>query len=135
MSNRVKQLEDVQCEAKELFSRKNKDYGDAFANCGPIGVLVRIGDKIQRLQSISSSGITLVQDERLRDSLIDLHNYAAMAIMLLDNPEEPKLSVEKVKKKNVIKCSTCLKSASTDDTPAPYFVGKYYCCQACFNFV
>ena len=135
MSNRVKQLEAVQHEAKELFSKKNQDYGDAFANCGPIGVLVRIGDKIQRLQSISSSGITLVQDERLRDSLIDLHNYAAMAIMLLDNPEASKITKEATKKKNVITCSTCLKSASTDDTPAPYFVGKYYCCQACFNFV
>lgn len=135
MSNRVKQLETIQCEAKELFSKKNQDYGDAFANCGPIGVLVRIGDKIQRLQSISSSGITLVQDERLRDSLIDLHNYAAMAIMLLDNPEASKITKEATKKKNVIKCSTCHKSASTDDTPAPYFVGKYYCCQACFNFV
>ncbi len=140
MSNRVKQLETIQCEAKELFSRKNKDYGDAFANYGPIGVLVRIGDKLQRLQSITSSGITLVQDEKLRDSLIDLHNYAAMAIMLLDNPEVSELQVselqvEGVKKNNVIKCSTCHKSASTDDTPAPYFVGKYYCCQACFNFV
>jgi len=136
MSNRVKQLEAVQHEAKELFSKKNQDYGDAFANCGPIGVLVRIGDKIQRLQSISVSGITLVQDEKLRDSLMDLHNYAAMAIMLLDNPEAPKTPKEAItKKNNVIKCSTCLKTASTNDTPAPYFVGKYYCCQACFNFV
>jgi hypothetical protein len=136
MSNRIEQLETIQQEAKDLFLKKNQDYGDAFANCGPIGVLVRIGDKLQRLQSISRSGITLVQDEKLRDSLIDLHNYAAMAIMLLDNPEEQKNPKEATpKKKNVITCSTCLKGASTDDTPAPYFVGKYYCCQACFNFV
>ena len=135
MSNRVKQLETVQHEAKELFSKKNQDYGDAFANYGPIGILVRIGDKLQRLQSISSSGITLVQDEKLRDSLIDLHNYAAMAIMLLDNPEEPKIPQEAAtKNNNVITCNTCVKEASANDAPTT-IAGRYYCCQACLDFV
>tara|TARA_B100001094_G_C17918948_1_gene664970 strand:- start:186 stop:443 length:258 start_codon:yes stop_codon:yes gene_type:complete len=78
-------MEKVQEEGLELFKKKNKDYGDAFANYGPVGVLVRIGDKIQRLQSISNSGIVLNNDESIRDTLIDLHNYAAMAIMLMDN--------------------------------------------------
>lgn len=85
MKTRVEQLEDIQKEAKELFARKNADYGDAFATYGAVGVLVRIGDKLQRLSSISSRNITLVDDESLRDTLIDLHNYAAMAIMTLDN--------------------------------------------------
>ena len=39
------------------------------------------------MQTIHKSGITMVSDERMRDSLIDLHNYAAMAIMLLDEDE------------------------------------------------
>ena len=82
--DRIKQLDIVQLEARELFKNKNKDYGDAFATYGPVGVLVRIGDKIQRLQSIHKRGITLVEDEKMRDTLIDLHNYAAMAIMLID---------------------------------------------------
>lgn len=82
--DRPTQLKTIQTEALELFKRKNKDYGDAFANYGPIGVIVRIGDKIQRLSSISKNSITLVTDERMRDTLIDLHNYAAMALMLLD---------------------------------------------------
>lgn len=86
--DRLQQMTIIQTEAKELFSKKNKDYGDAFATYGPIGVLVRIGDKIQRLQSISKSGVTLVEDEKIRDTLIDLHNYAAMAIMLLDEKEK-----------------------------------------------
>ncbi len=87
-NNRVLQLEKIQNEALDLFSKKNKDYGDAFTAYGPVGVLVRIGDKIQRLQSINKSGITLVKDEKIRDTLIDLHNYAAMAIMLLDEPKK-----------------------------------------------
>jgi len=81
--NRVKQLEDIHHESLELFKKKNKDYGDAFAKYGTLGVLVRISDKLQRFQSISKSQITLVSDEKLEDTLLDLHNYSAMALMLL----------------------------------------------------
>lgn len=81
---REEQLQKVQSEALTLFQKKNKDYGDAFANYGTIGVLVRLSDKISRAVSVSKSSVTLVNDESLRDTLIDLHNYAAMAIMLMD---------------------------------------------------
>lgn len=84
---RVKQICDIQGEALQLFIRKNIDYGDAFADFGPVGVLVRLGDKLRRAASISSSGVTLVNDEKLRDTLLDLHNYAAMAIMLIDEQQ------------------------------------------------
>lgn len=83
-NNRITQFKTVQQEALELFTKKNQDYGDAFATYGPIGVLVRLGDKLSRLQTITSSKITLVNTETTRDTLIDLHNYTAMAIMLLD---------------------------------------------------
>lgn len=66
------------------LSRKNTDYGDAFAKYGVIGVLIRIEDKIQRSMSITKNGVNLIHDEGIRDTLIDLHNYAAMALMLLD---------------------------------------------------
>lgn len=85
MTSRNEQFRAVQREGLELFTRKNKDYGDAFADYGVVGVLVRMGDKIRRLQNISNTGVTLVQDESLRDTLIDLHNYAAMAVLLLDS--------------------------------------------------
>ena len=84
MNKRIEQFKSVQKESLNLFTKKNSDYGDAFADYGVIGILVRLGDKIRRLQSITSKKITLVDDESLRDTLIDLHNYAAMAIMLLD---------------------------------------------------
>ena len=85
--DRVAQMEKVQREARELFKKKNADYGDAFATYGTVGVIVRLGDKISRLSSISKTGVTLIEDEKIRDTLIDLHNYAAMAIMLLDEKE------------------------------------------------
>jgi hypothetical protein len=82
--NRVEQMKKVQAEGLALFSRKNIDYGDAFAKYGVIGVLMRIEDKIQRSMSITKNGVNLINDEGIRDTLIDLHNYAAMALMLLD---------------------------------------------------
>lgn len=82
--DRVSQLAEIQSQALELFKKKNADYGDAFAKFGTVGVLMRIEDKIQRALSISKSGVTLVEDEGLRDTLLDLHNYAAMALMLKD---------------------------------------------------
>lgn len=81
---RISQMMKVQTEGLELFKRKNADYGDAFANYGSIGVIVRMGDKIQRLVSVTNKGVNLVNTESLRDTLIDLHNYSAMAIMLID---------------------------------------------------
>ena len=82
--NREVQMSQVQKEAFELFQKKNKDYGDAFATYGPVGVIVRMGDKINRLTSVTKNRVNLVDNESLRDTLIDLHNYSAMAVMLLD---------------------------------------------------
>jgi len=94
--NRVEQLASIQSQALELFARKNADYGDAFAKYGLIGVLMRIEDKIQRCISITKNGINLVSDEGLKDTLLDLHNYSAMATMLYD---EGQLNLEEIVEK------------------------------------
>jgi len=83
-TNRVNQMKQIQQEALALFTKKNIDYGDAFAKYGVIGVLMRIEDKLQRSMSITKNGVTLISDEGIRDTLLDLHNYSAMALMLLD---------------------------------------------------
>ena len=99
-SSRVSQMQLIQNEGLELFKKKNQDYGDAFAKYGVLGVLVRMGDKIARLQSISTKSVSLVNSESLRDTLIDLHNYSAMAIMLLDEDESEDENKEKIATKN-----------------------------------
>ena len=83
--NRVEQMQAIQMEALELFRKKNIDYGDAFAKYGIIGVLMRMEDKLQRSMSITKNGVNLITTEGIRDTLIDLHNYSAMALMLLDD--------------------------------------------------
>jgi hypothetical protein len=87
--DRVQQLKALQKESLALFTKKNADYGDAFAQFGLVGVLVRMEDKIKRSISIGQRGIHLVETETLRDTLVDLANYAAMAVLLIDNGELP----------------------------------------------
>ena len=88
MTDWIEKYKSIHNEALELFTQKNSDYGDAFSEYGPVGVLVRMGDKIKRLQTITSSGITMIQDEKMKDTLLDLHNYSAMALMLIMNDNE-----------------------------------------------
>ena len=84
MPNRVEQMKKIHADALEVFIKKNTDYGDSFATYGIIGILIRIEDKMRRAISISKNGVNLVKDEGIRDTLLDLHNYAAMGLMLLD---------------------------------------------------
>jgi hypothetical protein len=83
-ADKIKQMQIVHNEATEVFKRKTISYEDAFADYGIVGLIVRIGDKIQRLVSVSNKGISLINTKTLRDILVDLHNYTAMAIISID---------------------------------------------------
>ena len=85
--DRIDQFKKVQNEGLELFIKKNHDYGNSFSNFGLVGVIVRLQDKINRLINISNTNISLVKDETLKDTLLDLHNYAALALLLYDDDE------------------------------------------------
>lgn len=80
----------IQNRGYELFVKKNKDYGNAYKDFGATGVLIRMNDKIKRFISVSNNGVSLVQTESLKDTLIDLQNYSTMAIMLLEEEESRK---------------------------------------------
>jgi hypothetical protein len=45
---------------------------------------MRIEDKIQCSLSITKNGVNLVNDAGIKDTILDLHNYAAMVLMLID---------------------------------------------------
>lgn len=82
MSQWSHQFLHVQNQEYKVFMAKNKDYGDAFERHGVIGCLIRIGDKLDRLQTITDNSITYVEDERLEDTLLDLANYATIALAI-----------------------------------------------------
>lgn len=77
-------------EMLELYSRKNRDYGDAFnKSLDEDGLLVskiRLGDKMNRFSSLLKKEAT-VSSESVRDTLVDLANYAAMTVQWMDRKE------------------------------------------------
>jgi hypothetical protein len=74
--------------AKSVLLQKHKDYGPlniALAPGGPInGLRVRMWDKMARINHLLETGAD-PQNESLKDSFLDLANYAIIAMMVLDD--------------------------------------------------
>lgn len=73
--------------AGNLLIRKHHDYGPknvAHSPGGPLnGLRVRMWDKVARINNLVDSKVS-PSNESLRDSFLDLLNYSAIAIMVLD---------------------------------------------------
>ncbi len=72
-------------ELNDLYCRKNADYGDSFGESfkkyGMAMPLIRLGDKLSRAEKLVLKGDRQVDDESLRDTLIDLANYTIMTLV------------------------------------------------------
>ncbi len=69
------------------YIRKNADYGDSFAVLRkefPEAILVRIGDKYNRLKTLMAKKKAEVIDESLQDTLLDLANYCVMELIEIE---------------------------------------------------
>lgn len=86
--NKADKLEKLMNELLETYKAKNADYGDSFADSfkefGIVSAVVRMTDKMNRIKSLTRSGDRQVQDESLRDSLMDLANYALMTVVEIE---------------------------------------------------
>lgn len=75
-------------EINDLYDRKNHDYGDSFHQTfveeGMAMARIRLGDKFNRFKTLSRGGDRKVNDESIRDTLIDLANYAIMTIVEME---------------------------------------------------
>lgn len=73
------------------YVRKNHDYGNSFDKSldkfGLVASVVRIGDKMNRIESLIQKE-AMVQDESIRDTLLDMANYAIMTVMWMDNQKK-----------------------------------------------
>jgi hypothetical protein len=80
-------------DALSVLIKKQQDYGPKNISQSPGGPLnglrVRMWDKVSRINHLLDSGAT-PENESLRDSFLDLMNYAAIAQMVLDGnwPDE-----------------------------------------------
>ena len=74
-------------ELNRIYRDKNHDYGDSFGETykklGIISAVTRITDKVNRLQILCTKE-SKVKDESIRDTLLDLANYAIMTIIEIE---------------------------------------------------
>lgn len=72
-----------------IYERKNHDYGDSFSKSfreyGMTMPCIRLEDKLNRLKALAKSGDARVDDESVRDTLLDLANYAIMTVLEMDS--------------------------------------------------
>ena len=92
---KIKRHEKLCKEMHELYCSKNKDYGDSFGisfkELGIISAVTRMGDKFNRIKNLSLKNERAVQNEKLKDTLIDLANYAIMTILEMEQSEREPL--------------------------------------------
>ena len=86
---KIEQHSIISRELTELYERKNADYGDSFgksyAEYGLAMPCIRLEDKLNRLKNLTlRNGKQQIAEESIRDTLMDLANYAIMSIIEID---------------------------------------------------
>lgn len=75
-------FEEISLEIAKLLEQKNKAYGDNnLVKYGMFGVIVRLSDKLARLENISNLKKD-EYDESIEDTLKDIAGYAINALRL-----------------------------------------------------
>lgn len=93
----LKKARNVQCEDEkecihwticrelhETYKAKKADYGDSFAQVRskyPNAILIRLNDKLNRLETLMNGVEQHVNDESIEDTLLDLANYCIMELV------------------------------------------------------
>lgn len=96
LEENVQRFMDITTNMAKTYAAKNHDYGNSFEqSCNKFGIIaavVRMGDKMNRLESLVVKRAE-VKDESIKDTLLDLANYAIMTVMWMSNnvSEEDKL--------------------------------------------
>lgn len=87
--NNVEQFKKMTAEMAALYEEKNRNYGNSFdKSLDEDGLLVskiRLGDKYNRFSNLLKQKSKGTSDESIKDTLIDLANYAIMTVMWLEN--------------------------------------------------
>ena len=80
-------------ELNKIYTAKNHDYGDSFHETfleeGLAMSRIRLSDKLSRFKKLSKlnssdSDAQKVKDESIRDTLMDLANYAVMTVLEME---------------------------------------------------
>ena len=87
MSTTSVQYDSVVSRCKEIFQKKNKDYGPSWRLFRPSSLTDQILIKAQRIRNIESSGKNNVGDD-IRGEFMGIVNYSLMALIQLKFPSE-----------------------------------------------
>lgn len=83
-------FQEITDQMSETYKRKNADYGNSFDQTldefGLIASVIRLHDKVNRIKQLAKNK-NQVKDESIKDTLLDLANYAVMTICWIDNHE------------------------------------------------
>ena len=75
----------------EVYKAKNADYGDSFnitRNEYPNAILIRLQDKFLRLKQLYRNNFKVnVQNESVKDTLIDMANYCILELIAITEQE------------------------------------------------
>ena len=83
MKDTKQQFEQVIAICRDLFSKKLHDYGPAWRILRPVSVTDQIFIKANRIRSIETKGVTLV-DEGIRSEFIAIVNYGIIGLIQLE---------------------------------------------------
>lgn len=85
-SDKIQRHLDICEQLTLMYVDKNSDYGDSFSETfnklGMVSAVTRITDKTNRLQNLCINE-QKVKDESIKDTLMDLANYAIMTLIEL----------------------------------------------------
>lgn len=91
LPDKVQSFMDITTNMAKTYAAKNHDYGNSFEqSCDKFGIIasvVRLGDKMNRIESLTTKEAE-VKEESIKDTLLDLANYAIMTVMWLN--QQPK---------------------------------------------
>lgn len=76
-------------ECQTVFVQKNFQYGNSIADTGAIGAIVTLIGDTARVRKLvldkQRIDINEVDWEKVREVLLDIHNYATIGMMMIDD--------------------------------------------------
>ena len=91
VSDNVEQFMSITQDMTKTYAAKNHDYGNSFEESldefGLVASVVRLGDKMNRTKSLIKKEAQ-VKDESIKDTLLDMANYAIMTVMWMNKNQK-----------------------------------------------
>lgn len=90
LAESVEKFTEITSNMAKTYAAKNHDYGNSFEQSldkfGLVASVVRLGDKMNRIESLTKKEAQ-VKDESIKDTLLDMANYAIMTVMWMDKSQ------------------------------------------------